>query len=380
MDRVHFVVVATEPAALERRLLGLTLLERHVQLAERAGADVVTVVCTPGGAARMAAAVRALGRALRVRVDALEPSEQPAALARYAKGGAAVLTAGQLLDARAAQALAARIRPGTLAEATDPAVRQAGLVAPLGSPAERRAAIRALCRTAYKPTDNFFARLNRRVSVPISRVLLRTHISPNAISLIGLAVSVLAGFAYARGGYGPMLAGAFLGWFSSMLDGCDGEVARLAFRESALGCWLESVCDDLYYLAVLIGMVVGLVRQGEAQLVWVLGILALVGFGATSILHLTLRARVAARSGPSSFARFFEERMAALGSDPVARFARATYKVGTRSTLPYLLLALGLVGQTRLALVAIAIGAHLYWAISLYLWLASPPVAASRAQ
>ena len=225
---------------------------------------------------------------------------------------------------------------------------------------------RALLRSIYKPTDNRFARLNRRVSIPISRALCHTRISPNAITVVGLFLSIAAGVAYARGGYAWMLGGAFLSWFSSMWDGVDGEVARLTFRESEFGCWLESVCDDLYYAAVFIGLMV-------AERAYGLGIFALAGALITILLHYVLRARVAARTGAAkSFARYFDQRMRELEDDPIVRFARTTYKWGTRSTLPYILLALAIAGQSRLALVMVAMGTQLYWMLTLYVWRAEP--------
>jgi len=45
-----------------------------------------------------------------------------------------------------------------------------------------------------------------------------------------------------------------LSLWASVLDGCDGEVARLKLQESAFGCWLETVCDYLFYLILFVGM------------------------------------------------------------------------------------------------------------------------------
>ena len=39
------------------------------------------------------------------------------------------------------------------------------------------------------------------------------------------------------------LLGAVLSVFASILDGSDGEVARLKLQESDFGCWLETICD-----------------------------------------------------------------------------------------------------------------------------------------
>src|SRR5262249_41750639 len=170
-----------------------------------------------------------------------------------------------------------------------------------------------------------------------------------------------------------------LSWFSSMWDGCDGEVARLTFRESDFGCWLDGICDDLYYGAVFIGITVGLARSGDRRLAFDLGAVALAGMLIMVAVHYVLRFKVAARTGAAtSFANFFEQRMQALGDDPIARFARATYKLGTRSTLPYVLFALALVGQTWLALVIVAVGPHVYWTLSLYLWWAPAGAAPVR--
>ena len=64
------------------------------------------------------------------------------------------------------------------------------------------------------------------------------------VSLFTLGVSFLAGVYFALGGYWNMLLGAILSVFASILDGCDGEVARLKLQESDFGCWLETICDQ----------------------------------------------------------------------------------------------------------------------------------------
>ena len=72
------------------------------------------------------------------------------------------------------------------------------------------------------------------------------------------------------GGYWNTVMGALLSVWASILDGCDGEVARLKLQVSKLGCWLETICDYLYYLFIFVGMSIGLTRSRgtEAYLVW----------------------------------------------------------------------------------------------------------------
>jgi phosphatidylglycerophosphate synthase len=365
-----FVVIAGPRSTFTQRLLGCSLLRRHALVAFRAGAGRLTICCDREDAPAAAAEVAGSG----LCVDLCPSEGLPNLLDRLRPTGAVVLPCDCVLDVTAAHAFGSLAGPGAIVWGGHGGVRSLpGIHAPVRTKAERRAAEDALCRTLGKPTDNFFARANRRVSIPISRCLVRTSISPNAVSLLGLLVSIGAGACYALGGYRFCLLGAATSWFSSMLDGCDGELARMSFRESALGCWLESVCDDLYYVVVFAGITVGLVRGPDARLALVLGAIALIGFLLTSAIHLALRAKVAALEGPSRFALVFEARMAALGDDPVARFSRAAYKIGTRSTLPYLLAVLAVLGQTRATLVILALGAQLYWTLSLYLWWAAPP-------
>ncbi len=90
------------------------------------------------------------------------------------------------------------------------------------------------------------------------------------VSLFTVGVSFAAGAFLALGGYSNMLFGAVLGWLSSVLDGCDGEVARLKLQESAFGCWLETICDNLYYLFIFAGLTIGLVKSSgnRSYLVW----------------------------------------------------------------------------------------------------------------
>jgi hypothetical protein len=90
------------------------------------------------------------------------------------------------------------------------------------------------------------------------------------LELVAVGFLIAGGVFYAFGGYLNMLTGALLGLFASILDGCDGEVARLKLQESDIGCWLETICDYLYYLFTFAGMAIGLFRSSgqRSYLVW----------------------------------------------------------------------------------------------------------------
>ena len=92
------------------------------------------------------------------------------------------------------------------------------------------AAEQKLDRWLVKPTDGVFARMNRRVSIPISRQLIKTRITPNMVSLFTLALSLVAGGCLRVWRVRELLDRRSVRCVGSILDGCDGEVARLKLQ------------------------------------------------------------------------------------------------------------------------------------------------------
>jgi phosphatidylglycerophosphate synthase len=103
--------------------------------------------------------------------------------------------------------------------------------------------------------------LNKPVSFWITRhVLCRLPITPNQVTLAA-AVIGLAGCALITTGHHlAMLAGFVLAHAQSVLDGCDGELARVRFQQSAIGEWLDTIVDDGLNLALIFSIGVGVSR------------------------------------------------------------------------------------------------------------------------
>ena len=102
-------------------------------------------------------------------------------------------------------------------------------------------------RWLVKPTDGY-ARLNRRIPFrSVGSSSSSDHSKHGRISL----PSALPLHSSPTYGYWSTLLGAFLCLFASIMDGCDGEVARLKLPESDFGCWLETMCDYPFYLLLL---------------------------------------------------------------------------------------------------------------------------------
>lgn len=143
-----------------------------------------------------------------------------------------------------------------------------------------------------KPTDRFVLRwmkvhLSSRVT---TRIMVIAWVRPWMITLGASLLGVAAGCAFALG----------LGWLagvlaltSQVLDGVDGQYARLTGRQGPAGAFLDSVMDRYTDGALVIGLTVYMIRLPIPIPVWawvILSFLALVGTGLVS--YSTARAEV----------------------------------------------------------------------------------------
>jgi phosphatidylglycerophosphate synthase len=233
------------------------------------------------------------------------------------------------------------------------------------APSDRLIAEQKLNGWLVKPTDGFYARMNRRISIPISRQIIKFPITPNMVTVFTLCVSFLAGVFFALGGYWNFLFGALLSVWASILDGCDGEVARLKLQASKFGCWLETICDYLYYLFIFAGMSLGLtkIRGTEAYLAW--GGILLFGAVASFLAVSSARHRFAA-SQPEKFLDLWQKKAEQQITNPLMYLARNTEFIIRRCCLPYILLAFAILNLTRFFFIGSAVGANIAWMIALY--------------
>ena len=129
-----------------------------------------------------------------------------------------------------------------------------------------------------KDTDGFMARhFDRRISGAISRQLLKTPITPNQITIGVTLLGIGAGVCMAQAGYVPKLVGACLFLLTSILDGCDGEIARAKKMTSKLGGWLDLWGDNVVHVAVFYGLGVGLYKGTGTTTYVLLGQIAATG-------------------------------------------------------------------------------------------------------
>ena len=146
------------------------------------------------------------------------------------------------------------------------------------TPTDRRRAEHTLVSlAASKPLDGPVSRLvNRRLSGPISLVLLRAGVSPGAATVATFFFALAAAAVLALGVAWPaaLVLGGILVQAASILDGVDGEIARASLRESPFGGFLDSVLDRAADAAVLAALAVA---AGLDATTWALLAAALFG-------------------------------------------------------------------------------------------------------
>ncbi len=139
--------------------------------------------------------------------------------------------------------------------------------------ASARQAERALLLSLRKPIDGFISQhLNRHVSTAITRHLVKLPLRPNHWTVVFMFIGIAAGVMATRAEHwwALVLAG-LLFQAQSILDGCDGEMARITYRFSHSGQWLDSIGDDLTNYIFTLGLAIGLARVYQQPWFYVAG-------------------------------------------------------------------------------------------------------------
>ena len=250
-------IVLADDALSRVKIAGLTVRERAERVAVRLGAERVFVV--DGNRGELAAwRAPTNGPVLVLRADQLVHTglAEPLVRQRPHNGIAiAVGTAGYagalLATGAAADTVVARLVAGEsdTAIAGDAELRvEHGEVAchPIRTTAERRAAHTLLYSILIKPQDNALTRyLYRPISLPLTKLLVWTRVSPNQVSFLVGTLVVLGCYLAMQASMSSVIAGTAIILASQFLDCCDGEIARVKLLSSRFGAWLDTVVDEL---------------------------------------------------------------------------------------------------------------------------------------
>src|SRR5207247_7599786 len=109
-----------------------------------------------------------------------------------------------------------------------------------------------------KQREGFMSRhFERKISLAITRRLAVTRITPDVMTLVSLAIGLAGAPFFLSSSPAYQLTGALLFLLHSILDGCDGELARLKFMESRSGAILDYWGDNLVHVAVFASIAIG---------------------------------------------------------------------------------------------------------------------------
>jgi len=276
---IRDAVILTSEDDATRRIAGVPLLLRTVLVLQRSGVERCTVVgpgptprdprirCAVTSATRLAPAS---DDTLRLVLDPgsvvdeafvrdLQRRAQPGQAIAFSADGVRVrvVPGTHLLDDGAGGG--ARPRAGTLTSASIP-------------PAQLE---QALLRALENPRDGYIDRLlYRHLSRPLTRLLLRTSLTPNAVTVIGVAIGIVGGLAIGAESEIGILGGVLALVLSGVLDCCDGEIARIKLTESKLGHVLDVTGDTLVHVALLTGIAMRLAKVAAWPGSATLGLLA----------------------------------------------------------------------------------------------------------
>jgi CDP-L-myo-inositol myo-inositolphosphotransferase len=159
-----------------------------------------------------------------------------------------------------------------------------GLWADVDTPETARALERSLWRRhGPRPTDGVIARVvNRRISGPLTRLLLHTRITPDVATALAFLVTLVAAGLVATGDTWLMVAGGLGVILGSALDGVDGELARITVSASRHGATLDTLLHRYADLAVVLALVLA---ADATRTAWPWGFAAAAGSLLVSYIH-----------------------------------------------------------------------------------------------
>jgi CDP-L-myo-inositol myo-inositolphosphotransferase len=161
------------------------------------------------------------------------------------------------------------------------------------TPEDLRRAGARLRRSLTKEADGPVSRyLNRPVSTRVSMALAHLPIHPDVVSLTAFLLGVVAASLLASG---RGIAGGILAQLASILDGVDGEIARLQVRSGPGGALLDGVLDRLADAAIVGGLALWALDAGSDP-----GPVAVLAVAATAgaMLSMATKDRISALGFP----------------------------------------------------------------------------------
>ena len=229
---------------------------------------------------------------------------------------------------------------------------------------------RELFRAMGKPTDGLVARtLNRPISRRVSRWLSQTSITPNQVSFFVLGLLTAGTIVLTLGSPLGFVVGMLLFHLASVLDGCDGELARAKFLETRRGAWLDTSVDLLGNFLLPMAIAVGLSRQaglpvglGNAYLLEGLLTSAGIAIGIVGVARVR-------PAGRADFNDFGSNAVSRFGvSQPLTAFLRGLVDLARRDSYVLMFVVFAVLGLPQLILHFLAVGIAIHLPVIAWSW------------
>jgi phosphatidylglycerophosphate synthase len=241
-------------------------------------------------------------------------------------------------------------RPAAIPSDIDPMV--------VATPDDVRPAERRLLRGLVKDTDGFMARhFDRHISLQISRRLAPTAVIPTQVTLVSIAIGLCGAPFFLSSHWSWQTVGALLFLLHSIVDGCDGELARLKFQESRYGGIVDFWGDNVVHVAVFGCMAIGWALSAAATWPLWLGAAAIVGTLGSAGFVYWRQLRVKEGSGP------LYTSVSTAPDDGLASMLDAA----SRRDFIYLVPILALFGKAGWLLPLAAVGAPVFFLLLIFL-------------
>jgi len=248
------ILIHSDMDASKRKLLGMSLMDRLKRSCLRDGAEDVLFL---EDASKVAGPFVLMPTHVVGTPDAFRPLLADTAVPQQRAVGDGVVAR---LDAWPNDnPMTSESLQAWVAEQKLPSAENTGFLQTVTTKQDARAAERALIQSLRKSEDGLISRtLNRPLSLATTRLLARTPITPNQWTIFIGIMGLVGAWMMAQGGYWWLTLGALTVHISSVLDGCDGELARIKFLSSRIGEWLDTAFDDIVNSAMILGLGLGL--------------------------------------------------------------------------------------------------------------------------
>ncbi|HID93677.1 MAG TPA: hypothetical protein EYP60_06235 [bacterium (Candidatus Stahlbacteria)] len=145
----------------------------------------------------------------------------------------------------------------------------------IDNPADLKQAKKVVLKNLGKPSDGPISKyINRPISRRISVFLTKFLPSPNVLSISDFLFSLVAASFFFLG---MPIIGGILTQLASIFDGVDGEIARLTFKRTAYGAFIDTILDRFADFAILAGLSFLAIRANPSFFVFFVSLTAIFG-------------------------------------------------------------------------------------------------------